>query len=121
MSGEHDIEVNTVDGYQGREKDIIIISTVRTQSLGFLRDYRRMNVAITRAKHMLWIVGNQKSLCLDPNWDALIKTGCQKIYSLPENPFLNNTEKGDYNHFGALKFIESTLISQQVQQVQQMQ
>ena len=59
-SGEESegIEVNTVDAYQGREKDIIIISTVRTEGLGFLNDLRRMNVAITRAKHFMWIVGN---------------------------------------------------------------
>ena len=56
------IEVNTVDAYQGREKDIIIISTVRTHGLGFLNDYRRMNVAISRAKNFLWIVGNHSAL-----------------------------------------------------------
>ena len=56
------IEVNTVDAYQGREKDIIIISTVRTHGLGFLNDYRRMNVAISRAKNFLWIVGNHGAL-----------------------------------------------------------
>ena len=72
LFGDSDIEVNTVDGYQGREKDFIIISTVRSQGLGFLRDYRRMNVAVTRAKHMLWIIGNEKSLRLDPNWTALV-------------------------------------------------
>ena len=87
MGGEGDIEVNTVDAYQGREKDIIIISTVRTNSLGFLRDYRRMNVAITRAKHFLFIVGNQKCLKKDENWNALINNGCKKSYTFNENPF----------------------------------
>jgi len=69
------IEVNTVDAYQGREKDIIIISTVRTEELGFLNDYRRMNVAITRAKHFMWIVGNSKSLSKSTKWKAILDSG----------------------------------------------
>ncbi len=69
---ENGIEVNTVDAYQGREKDIIIMSTVRTDGLGFISDYRRMNVAITRARHFLWVVGNSKCLVNNENWRALI-------------------------------------------------
>jgi len=45
---------------------------VRTDGLGFLNDYRRMNVAITRARHFLWVVGNSKSLINNDNWKALI-------------------------------------------------
>lgn len=59
------IEVNTVDGFQGREKDIVIISCVRTSesgAIGFLRDARRMNVAITRARSCLWVCGNAQAL-----------------------------------------------------------
>jgi senataxin len=70
------IEINTVDAYQGREKDIIIISCVRGsqgRSLGFLNDYRRMNVAITRAKNFLWVVGNTRTLSNNENWDAFIQ------------------------------------------------
>ncbi|CDF32944.1 unnamed protein product [Chondrus crispus] len=55
------IEVSTIDGIQGREKPIIFISTVRsgrTKTIGFVDDDRRMNVAITRAKHTLVVVGN---------------------------------------------------------------
>ena len=45
------IEIETIDGFQGREKDIIIFSTVRSgKRIGFLKDVRRMNVAITRSK-----------------------------------------------------------------------
>lgn len=87
-----------MDAYQGQEKDIIIISTVRTQSLGFLKDYRRMNVAITRAKHFVWIIGNEKCLVKDENWSSMIKTGCQMSYSLPESPFGEGRHGSDYEH-----------------------
>jgi senataxin len=70
------IEINTVDAFQGREKDIIIFSCVRSskeRQLGFLSDYRRMNVAITRARHCLYVVGNQNTLTRDANWKGFIQ------------------------------------------------
>jgi superfamily I DNA and/or RNA helicase len=75
--------VNTVDAFQGREKDIIMINCVRSNSsaslkgsLGFLVDERRMNVAITRAKHFLFIIGNSLTLGKNPAWAGLTKE-CQ--------------------------------------------
>ncbi|CAG9311914.1 unnamed protein product [Blepharisma stoltei] len=70
-----DIEVNTVDGFQGREKDLIIFSAVRSgNTVGFLSDYRRMNVAITRAKFGLWIVGKAECLQRNELWQKLIES-----------------------------------------------
>jgi hypothetical protein len=66
------IDVNTVDGYQGKEKDIIVLSTVRTRSIGFLVDQRRLNVAITRAKRCLVIIGCERLLSGDPVWNRMI-------------------------------------------------
>jgi len=57
-----DIEVNTVDAYQGRERDIIIYSVVRSNPkarIGFLRDERRLNVALSRARELLIIIGDE--------------------------------------------------------------
>ncbi len=68
------ISVNTVDGFQGQERDIIIISLVRSNDegqIGFLRDLRRMNVAITRARMKLIILGDRETLCLHPFYQKL--------------------------------------------------
>ncbi|XP_060210817.1 uncharacterized protein LOC132637797 [Lycium barbarum] len=60
-----EVKVKSVDGFQGGEKDIIIISTVRSNcggSIGFLSSLPRTNVALTRARHCLWILGNELTL-----------------------------------------------------------
>jgi superfamily I DNA and/or RNA helicase len=66
--------VNTVDGFQGREKDGVIISAVRSkESLGFVVDARRLNVALTRARFGLWVVGSAKTLRREQHWNSLIR------------------------------------------------
>ena len=68
------ITVNTVDGFQGQERDIIVISLVRSNDegqIGFLRDLRRMNVAITRARMKLIILGDRSTLCRHPFYRKL--------------------------------------------------
>ncbi len=68
------ISVNTVDGFQGQERDIIIISMVRSNDegqIGFLRDLRRMNVAITRARMKLIILGDRVTMTRHPFYRQL--------------------------------------------------
>ena len=68
------ITINTVDGFQGQERDIIVISMVRSNEegqVGFLRDLRRMNVAITRARMKLIIVGDRDTLFRHPFYRRL--------------------------------------------------
>ncbi|CAN6229300.1 unnamed protein product [Urochloa humidicola] len=71
------VKVKSVDGFQGAEEDIIIISTVRSNgagSVGFLTNLQRTNVALTRAKHCLWIVGNGSTLSSSNSvWQKIIK------------------------------------------------
>jgi len=74
------ISVNTVDGFQGQERDIILISLVRANDegqIGFLRDLRRMNVAITRARMKLIILGDASTMTQHPFY--------RKLYEYIEN------------------------------------
>jgi superfamily I DNA and/or RNA helicase len=79
-----DLSINTIDGFQGQEKDLVFISLVRSNTkgeIGFLTDYRRMNVAMTRARKQLIIVGDSATI------------GNNKFYS----EFLDYCEKhGEY-------------------------
>jgi superfamily I DNA and/or RNA helicase len=71
----HQISVNTVDGFQGQERDVILISMVRDNesgNIGFLNDLRRMNVAITRARMKLIIFGNAETLSKTKFYEKLV-------------------------------------------------
>lgn len=112
-----DIEISTVDGFQGREKDIIIFSCVRASSksrnntdtssnstqqpfsgIGFLRERQRLNVALTRAKYAVWIVGHGDTLNNDSEWRQLIKyctdNNClYKSHEKKKRTHINNEDK----------------------------
>lgn len=77
--GEYDggmhVTINTVDAFQGQECDVIYISLTRSNNkneIGFLREYRRMNVAMTRAKSRLVIVGDSSTLGSDSFYKAVL-------------------------------------------------
>lgn len=70
------ITINTVDGFQGRERDLVYISLVRSNTggnIGFLADYRRMNVALTRARKMLVVIGDSATVGNDAFFSGLLQ------------------------------------------------
>ncbi|KAL9656492.1 hypothetical protein ABK040_005256 [Willaertia magna] len=92
-------DVNTVDSYQGSEKQIVILSTVRANdrgSLGFCTDQRRLNVAITRAQFSLVIVGAGDNLCANDLWKRFIEN--TKVVEPEDIPKLSLGEQQVNSH-----------------------
>lgn len=88
------VEVNTIDSFQGQERDIIVMSCVRTGGVGFLSDTRRLNVALTRARYSLLLCGNFTSLQNDNTWRALLDNAIQRkvLKHVPSNVARNKDE-----------------------------
>jgi superfamily I DNA and/or RNA helicase len=108
------LEVNTVDAFQGSEKDIIIFNSVRSnseamleKSLGFLLDERRLNVAITRPKYFLMIIGNAKTLSKSNVWGNLISY-CQsqgQMINIPDKSYFQTMQ--DFKRYVVPQFMDS--------------
>ncbi|XP_031473358.1 probable helicase MAGATAMA 3 isoform X2 [Nymphaea colorata] len=85
------IDVNTVDGFQGREKDVAIFSCVRSNTekrIGFVADFRRMNVGITRARSSILVVGSASTLAHDKHWHGLVENAKErKCYFKVSKPY----------------------------------
>ncbi|CAK9160682.1 unnamed protein product [Ilex paraguariensis] len=125
--GCSDIKVGSVEQFQGQERQIIIVSTVRstvkhnefdkTYYLGFLSNPRRFNVAITRAKSLLIVIGNPHIICKDPYWNKLLwhcsDNGSYQGCFLPERPeYLDeeSTQVGNEDNEGDEKLQPSEYI-----------
>jgi superfamily I DNA and/or RNA helicase len=70
-----EVEIDTVDGFQGREKEAVVICMVRSNEIGeigFLADTRRMNVALTRARRLLIVIGDSATLGIHPFYRDLV-------------------------------------------------
>ena len=71
----NELRVSTIDSFQGQERATIVLSLVRSNpdsTIGFLKDYRRMNVALTRAKERLFVIGDSSTIGQDPFYAAFL-------------------------------------------------
>ncbi|MFS8009812.1 putative P-loop containing nucleoside triphosphate hydrolase, DNA2/NAM7 helicase, helicase [Helianthus anomalus] len=108
------LNVRSVDGFQGSEEDVIIISTVRCNgkgSVGFLSNHQRTNVALTRARHCLWILGNESTLVNSGTiWKHLVvdakNRGC--FYNASEDKNLVQAARNALAELGQLDSLFST-------------
>jgi hypothetical protein len=118
-----DVEISTIDGFQGREKDIVIFSCVRApsigdtkileaasirnnkyHSIGFLSEKERLNVAITRSKYALWLIGHADTLCTDNIWENLINfTRLKKYMCTPNRPIIKSETINNINNIKDFK------------------
>jgi helicase MOV-10 len=115
----HDIKVGSVEEFQGQERRVIIISTVRSnkdfvtsdirRSLGFVANKSRMNVALTRAQALLIVIGNPVVLSLDPLWRGFLnfvhKRGGWKGKNIDWNPQEPVLPSGE-NEYGLRRKLE---------------
>ncbi|CAF1228145.1 unnamed protein product [Adineta ricciae] len=85
---QHKIEIGTVDAFQGRQKDVILLSCVRatqttdssttTTGIGFVANRQRLNVSLTRAKYAMYILGHMASLNINEDWQKLITNAVER-------------------------------------------
>jgi senataxin len=102
------VEVSSVDAYQGREADVVIFSCVRAGSgpLGFVKDARRLNVALTRARHALYIIGSEEALRRgSPDWHALLDDArrralCCEVEASSLRQVLRQADEAGYRKLG---------------------
>mmetsp|Transcript_18920 Transcript_18920/g.34089 ORF Transcript_18920/g.34089 Transcript_18920/m.34089 type:complete len:511 (-) Transcript_18920:419-1951(-) len=101
------VEISTVDAFQGREAGIVIYSCVRAggrgSGIGFLSDVQRMNVALTRAKHFLFVIARRRSIMVNPYWRKLVGYARSKSAIIPVPIGLNKQH-------AKLKTLRSSLI-----------
>ncbi len=109
------VDVGTVDGFQGREKDVILLSCVRAKNpksdtIGFLSNRQRLNVSLTRAKHAMYIICHKNSFRKDVNWNE-----CMTNASDRDLIFKCSFAQADLNHNASLSPFVNQLISSAIE------
>ncbi|CAL1385468.1 unnamed protein product [Linum trigynum] len=108
------VDIQTVDGFQGREKDVAIFSCVRaseSKGIGFVSDARRMNVGITRAKSTVLVVGSASTLRRDEHWSNLIESAEKRnVLFKVSKPYASFFSDSNLESFAVKKTIHSELL-----------
>jgi len=97
LGNPRDLDIQSVDGFQGREKELIIFSAVRSNRrghVGFLADWRRLNVMVTRARRGLVVVCDTATLQHDRHWAAWIKWAKKEGFEVTSDSFRNFSGQG---------------------------
>ena len=103
------MEISSVDAFQGREANIVIFSCVRAagnKGIGFLSDVRRMNVALTRSKHFLFVIANTRSITVNPYWRDLVKHAREKE-AVIQVPYSGSRQACSFPDLSTLKAMPS--------------
>ncbi|CAM0904653.1 unnamed protein product [Alopecurus aequalis] len=115
------IDVNTVDGFQGREKEVVIFSCVRCnkeQKIGFVSDFRRMNVAITRARSAVLVIGSASTLQQDKHWNNLVESAKERNHFFKvSKPFTTFFGEDNFKTMKVERLLPDTKISEAIEAI----
>ncbi|KAI5645356.1 AAA domain-containing protein [Phthorimaea operculella] len=104
---EQPIEVNTVDSFQGQERDVVVVSLARSQGVGFLTDMGRMNVMLTRARHALCVCLNPHAMLKNYQWRTLVEDAQKRnLYRILPHKICQGTAAGQIPNNDVLKYIQ---------------
>ncbi|CAG4947293.1 unnamed protein product [Parnassius apollo] len=100
------VEVNTVDSFQGQERDVVVVSLARSYGVGFLTDAGRMNVMLTRARHALLICLNPLAITKNQQWRTLVEDAHRRnVYRTLPNKICHSTSTTPIPHEEILKHV----------------
>ncbi|XP_068618185.1 uncharacterized protein Setx isoform X2 [Battus philenor] len=103
---EYQVEVNTVDSFQGQERDVVVVSLARSHGVGFLTDAGRMNVMLTRAKRALFVCLNPLAMTKNHQWRTLVDDAhMRKVYKVLPNKMCQSASSSQIPHEEVLKLV----------------
>ncbi|CAK1586089.1 unnamed protein product [Parnassius mnemosyne] len=105
-SSQGQVEVNTVDSFQGQERDVVVVSLARSHGVGFLTDAGRMNVMLTRARHALLVCLNPLAITKNQQWRTLVEDAHRRnVYRVLPNKICHSTPATPISHEEILKHV----------------